>query len=211
MKKEVCNGLLCGNRFTLKPTPASLSTILCKPQILYYKQASIRSPKLYLVSSAPGRYKPPPATLFFIHRDWQRTPEPSLWREVRSTITAIPWTTPAKFWGQVTFRSGGLTNDNVVSFVDADVTVYGDVINNANLSITNNTTTFFDLVTNTGTIMNTAGTMRFLGGLVNSGALYKRPGRKYLHRPYKNRSRLSVGRPRRPLPHQRQFLQQQCQ
>lgn len=79
--------------------------------------------------------------------------------------------------GRGVFRSGGLTNNNLVSFADGDTDVLGPVTNNAELRITNNVTTFFDPVTNTadGTIKNTDGVARFLAGLTNDGALISDP------------------------------------
>lgn len=79
--------------------------------------------------------------------------------------------------GRGTFRSGGLTNNDVVSFADGPADVFGPVTNAANLRITSSTTTFFDPVTNTvtGLIKNTAGTARFLGGLTNNGSFVSDP------------------------------------
>ena len=79
--------------------------------------------------------------------------------------------------GHGTLRTGGLTNDDTVHFADGDAEVFGTVLNNAQLSATSNTTTFFNEVTNsvTGVIKNTEATLRFLGGLNNSGTFISDP------------------------------------
>ena len=79
--------------------------------------------------------------------------------------------------GHGTLRTGGLINDATVHFVDGNADVFGTVVNNAQLSATSNTTTFFNAVTNsvTGVIKNTEATLRFLGGLNNSGTFISDP------------------------------------
>ena len=79
--------------------------------------------------------------------------------------------------GHGTLRTGGLTNDDTVHFADGNADVFGTVVNNAQLSATSNTTTFFNEVTNnvTGVIKNTEATLRFLGGLNNSGTFISDP------------------------------------
>jgi len=92
--------------------------------------------------------------------------------------------------GRGTVATGGLTNSvgGVLYFADGPMDIFGTVINNATLNVTNSTSTFFNAVTNNagGTIKNTAGVTRFLGGLTNNGAFISDPADNYF-------SDLSIG------------------
>jgi hypothetical protein len=79
--------------------------------------------------------------------------------------------------GRGIFRSGGLTNSNKIAIADGPSEVYGIVVNNASITITNTTATFFNNVTNnaTGTIKTTSAVSRFLGTFTNSGAFISDP------------------------------------
>ena len=53
--------------------------------------------------------------------------------------------------GRGKVRSGLLTNESIIHFVDGDTEVFGELDNNGNLNVTACTATFFDLVKNSGT------------------------------------------------------------
>lgn len=84
--------------------------------------------------------------------------------------------------GHGVLRTGGLTNNGLISFADGAADIFGPVTNNANLNVTSSLSAFYNAVVNSGTgrIKNTSGTIRFLGPFTNQ------PGGQFLSDPADN-------------------------
>ena len=94
---------------------------------------------------------------------------------------ARPMTNTGSILGRGVVATGGLANDGLMAFADGDTDIFGDVVNNDTINVTECTTTFFGDVTNAAgaTIKNTDGTVRFLGDFIDNGAYVSDPADNY--------------------------------
>jgi len=94
---------------------------------------------------------------------------------------ATAMTNTGSILGRGTIATGGLTNDDLMSFADGPTDIYGDVTNNDTINVTECTTTFFGDVTNAGgaTIKNQDGVVRILGNFINNGTYDSDPADNY--------------------------------